>query len=89
MFISRFLLNLREAMSPDHTPAATLSDFEAAEFRRPTMSSFVGNMGESLDHGLGPGEDDSEIQQDNNEEKDIEHPGMDSGDQDESQHDAP
>lgn len=77
-------------MSPEQTQAATLSDFEAAEFRRPTMSSFVGNMGGSLDHGLGLDEDDTEIEQeqDINETEDIEGTALNSGDPDEGQRDA-
>ncbi|KAJ3556220.1 hypothetical protein NM688_g2149 [Phlebia brevispora] len=60
ILISRFLLNLRQAVSPDNTPAdMDASDFSAAEFRRSSISSFVGNMGAFLDHG--PGSEDEDI----------------------------
>lgn len=58
ILISRFLINLRQADTPeDSMHASHLSRFSTPNFRVPTLQSFVGNMGESLEHGTGHDED--------------------------------
>ncbi len=57
ILISRFLLNLRQVGSPEiESQEAFNSQFSVPRFRIPTLVSFLGNMGEELDHG-GPAEE--------------------------------
>ncbi|THG92802.1 hypothetical protein EW026_g8230 [Hermanssonia centrifuga] len=52
VLISRFLLNLRQVGSPEiDSQEAFNSQFSVPGFRVPTLVSFLGNMGEELDHG--------------------------------------
>ena len=62
-----------------------ISNLSAAEFRRPTMSSFMGNMGESLDHGLGTDEDELVLEDGIDESEGIEDTTLDIGRVDEEQ----
>ncbi|PSR97186.1 hypothetical protein PHLCEN_2v4357, partial [Hermanssonia centrifuga] len=59
ILISRFLLNLRQAGSPEleiDSQEAFNSRFSVPGFRVPSLASIIGNMGEDLDHG-GPAEE--------------------------------
>ncbi|KAJ3551894.1 hypothetical protein NM688_g4444 [Phlebia brevispora] len=65
IMISRFLVDLRQADTPDNsTAAAEFSQFSVPGFRVPTMQSIVGNIGESVEFGF---QDPQEEQNDENE----------------------
>lgn len=51
ILISRFLLNLRHADSPEDSTSRLARFPTPLNFRAPTLQSIVGNMGEPLDHG--------------------------------------
>ncbi|KAJ3551466.1 hypothetical protein NM688_g4685 [Phlebia brevispora] len=51
IILSRFLINLRQVDSPEPDSAARSSHFSAPSFRRPSVSSIVGNLGEMLPDG--------------------------------------
>lgn len=51
ILISRFLINLREAGTPNMTDMPRLSRFTVPNFQVPAIQTIVGNMGEPLEHG--------------------------------------
>lgn len=62
ILLSRFLINLRQADSPeDSIQASHLSRFSAPNFRVPTLQSIMGNMGESLEYGAEEDEAEEDV----------------------------
>ncbi|THG95674.1 hypothetical protein EW026_g6024 [Hermanssonia centrifuga] len=61
ILISRFMLNLRQVNTAQNEMQNALDSCSSAlTFRVPTLTSFIGNMGEDLYHGAEAGEDIAE-----------------------------
>ena len=62
VLMNRFIINLRSLNSPDSSQGSSArqhwSRFSTPSFRIPDSESFLGNIGEDLQHGHEPADDD-------------------------------